>query len=60
VFQSLKGYQLKEAHQKASARAARLRFSIQDLPNRKEKYLPLECKDVERNKREINPSKFER
>lgn len=60
VFQSLKGYQFKEAHQKASVRAARLWISIHDLPNRKEKYLPLECKDVERSKREINPSMFER
>jgi len=28
VLQSLKAYQLKEAHQKASARTARLRISI--------------------------------
>jgi len=50
-----KGLRVKETYQKASARRARLRISIQDLPNRKENYLPLDCADVDRNKRQINP-----
>ena len=60
VFRSQEGYQLKETHRKARARTARLRISIQDLPNRKEKCLPLECADVERNKRQINPWMLQR
>jgi hypothetical protein len=55
LFQSQEGYQLKEAHRKASAWTERLWVSILDLPAKTENNLPFDCEDVERIKREIIP-----